>query len=701
MNKYLSVFIWAVISSACLAGAAAEGYDGQGIMNDKAVLIVESDQPVRQVFNINRGDGSLFLTKPDREAEALADINGRHPALGRTSTGALLAGYEVMVSNNKMVRWVYSLNEGQTWGGSIIFNVAGATYPTVDYYGAGTTFYGSFVTPAGFLSGAGVILLRFGSLTDSTTWVPYWTDFSDDSWHHMTDCDIAADNSQQSWNWGLISLVMSYTDATSNVVNAPHIYSQISSSGLVQLSWFPNKPNCNITSTVIDPVADKTYAVYDRLNATTQQWELFVRQDRFSDWFQPTNSITLTFQSARDAKYPSVAAYGDTIVIVAESYTESKAESGDIVCWSSFNGQLSGLIYRGVVGPTIDVETNPKIAHVGGNDFVCTYKKEGDRLARVTCDGGLTWSDRIRISPVDQNVVGGRGTSNITGDGQRLAWEYASGGDTLFTIGRLGNLDLDDDGLSGCVDNCPLAYNPDQIDADADGVGDACDACPGYDDKIDPERDAVPTGCDNCPATFNPDQADADGDAAGDVCDACTDTDQDGFRNAGYPGTGCPLDNCPTDYNPGQEDGDGDGVGNLCDNCLTIPNSSQSDFDQDGIGDVCDECTDSDEDGFGNPGYPANTCLPDNCPNNYNPDQADADLDGIGDICDFLCGDANRDENVNVGDAVFLINYVFKSGSPPDPVPAGDANCDHNTDVGDAVYIVNYTFKGGASPCCP
>lgn len=64
------------------------------------------------------------------------------------------------------------------------------------------------------------------------------------------------------------------------------------------------------------------------------------------------------------------------------------------------------------------------------------------------------------------------------------------------------------------------------------------------------------------------------------------------------------------------------------------------------------------------------------------------------------CGDANSDGGNNVGDAVFLINYVFKGGSAPDPIAAGDANFDCGTNVGDAVYIINYVFKGGDPPIC-
>lgn len=61
-------------------------------------------------------------------------------------------------------------------------------------------------------------------------------------------------------------------------------------------------------------------------------------------------------------------------------------------------------------------------------------------------------------------------------------------------------------------------------------------------------------------------------------------------------------------------------------------------------------------------------------------------------------GDANGDGTVNVGDAVFLINYIFKGGAAPDPLSAGDANCDGISNVGDAVYLINYVFKGGPAP---
>jgi len=68
--------------------------------------------------------------------------------------------------------------------------------------------------------------------------------------------------------------------------------------------------------------------------------------------------------------------------------------------------------------------------------------------------------------------------------------------------------------------------------------------------------------------------------------------------------------------------------------------------------------------------------------------------------CCVLAGDANADAVVNVGDAVFIVNYVFKGGTAPSCLPAADANADAVVNVGDAVYLVNYVFKGGSAPVC-
>ncbi|MEZ5359483.1 MAG: M6 family metalloprotease domain-containing protein [Candidatus Zixiibacteriota bacterium] len=65
---------------------------------------------------------------------------------------------------------------------------------------------------------------------------------------------------------------------------------------------------------------------------------------------------------------------------------------------------------------------------------------------------------------------------------------------------------------------------------------------------------------------------------------------------------------------------------------------------------------------------------------------------------EYIAGDANGDTSVNVGDAVYLVNYIFKGGPGPVPEAAGDANGDCSVNIGDAVHLVNYIFNGGAAP---
>jgi M6 family metalloprotease-like protein len=146
-------------------------------------------------------------------------------------------------------------------------------------------------------------------------------------------------------------------------------------------------------------------------------------------------------------------------------------------------------------------------------------------------------------------------------------------------------------------------------------------------------------------------------------------------------------------------DRDGDGIADNADNCPTVANVGQVDSDSDGVGDLCDNCTDTDHDGFGNPGYPATTCQLDNCPTVSNPSQIDRDSDGIGDACDYICGDANSDGARDISDVVFLIAYIFAGGSAPYPLAAGDANDDGAADISDVVYLIAYIFSGGSAPC--
>ncbi|MBK6661057.1 MAG: thrombospondin type 3 repeat-containing protein [Proteobacteria bacterium] len=71
-------------------------------------------------------------------------------------------------------------------------------------------------------------------------------------------------------------------------------------------------------------------------------------------------------------------------------------------------------------------------------------------------------------------------------------------------------VDPDKDGRYGVADNCPKVRNANQLDADRDGAGDACD--------LDLDDDGVRNGADNCPRLWNADQQDQNNDGKGDAC---------------------------------------------------------------------------------------------------------------------------------------------------------------------------------------
>jgi hypothetical protein len=67
----------------------------------------------------------------------------------------------------------------------------------------------------------------------------------------------------------------------------------------------------------------------------------------------------------------------------------------------------------------------------------------------------------------------------------------------------------------------------------------------------------------------------------------------------------------------------------------------------------------------------------------------------------YICGDVNGDGELNVGDSVFLIAFIFKGGPEPENFRLGDANGDDEVNVGDVVYMLAHIFHNGPDPICP
>ena len=64
----------------------------------------------------------------------------------------------------------------------------------------------------------------------------------------------------------------------------------------------------------------------------------------------------------------------------------------------------------------------------------------------------------------------------------------------------------------------------------------------------------------------------------------------------------------------------------------------------------------------------------------------------------YTPGDADGNQNADIADIVYLVNYILKSGPPPVALPAGDVNADCEVSLPDVVYLINYVLKSGPAP---
>ncbi|UCB52275.1 MAG: VCBS repeat-containing protein [Candidatus Zixiibacteriota bacterium] len=65
------------------------------------------------------------------------------------------------------------------------------------------------------------------------------------------------------------------------------------------------------------------------------------------------------------------------------------------------------------------------------------------------------------------------------------------------------------------------------------------------------------------------------------------------------------------------------------------------------------------------------------------------------------CGDLNNNCHADIGDLVYLVNYLYKQGPQPVPMEAGDVNEDGILNIADVIYLISYLYRSGSPPCSP
>ncbi len=69
-------------------------------------------------------------------------------------------------------------------------------------------------------------------------------------------------------------------------------------------------------------------------------------------------------------------------------------------------------------------------------------------------------------------------------------------------------------------------------------------------------------------------------------------------------------------------------------------------------------------------------------------------------ICGNIDGQVVGGQAVSVGDLTYLISYLWKGGSAPEPLWVANVDGLGGVDVADVTYLVDYLFKGGPEPNC-
>ena len=67
----------------------------------------------------------------------------------------------------------------------------------------------------------------------------------------------------------------------------------------------------------------------------------------------------------------------------------------------------------------------------------------------------------------------------------------------------------------------------------------------------------------------------------------------------------------------------------------------------------------------------------------------------------FHRGDVNDDAIIQLTDAVYLLNWLFKGGPAATCVEAADADDNGQVNLTDAVFLLQYLFLGGGAPPLP
>jgi hypothetical protein len=235
-------------------------------------------------------------------------------------------------------------------------------------------------------------------IDDTGTWGLIYWDWSDDGWSDFHEFDIACHNSQNTWEYGVMSSVATTDYGEWDVVDGPHMFFRSpEDENTGYISW-NTIPGCAHSAASIDKAKDFTYNAYDWYNEGTGYWDLLVWKRDFSDMLEGDSDI-ITVESTINVEYPTICANNDNIIVVLQS---DDTGNDDLVCFYSMNGGDSWD--QSTVVNTVDDEIAPDISFIG-SQAACVFVKNGDLYLVQSDDGGATWSSPSKVNDETGTVI--------------------------------------------------------------------------------------------------------------------------------------------------------------------------------------------------------------------------------------------------------------------------------------------------------
>lgn len=411
-----TIIIWAItLVIAGLMITSAVSIPVENNDTQPSVTIQKLDNQPQALQMAITGQAQLQTTPQPLDTYGAIELEGDqvHPAFGRTLGGKHMVAYRDQSEEN--IIWTYSADDGETYDVGVFYDIGG-DYPSIKLWG-GERFFGTFVTDFFDLDGAPTYLFEVANPADYGTYELTFWDWSSFGWYGMEAADIACDNSQNQWEWGISSYVTSTTYGDGYQNGPTIVYADPDEIGQGWIGWYYGFDGCATTSADIDPITKYAYIAYDWLNETT--WKLIVRVKDFDDVREGFDSMYL-IEGDGNLQYPSVAANNDNVVILAQ--TDANGQS-DIICYYS-NDKLSTL-ETSIVADSLDDDVFPEVRHAEDNTFVATFVSNEVLYKTISEDGGMTWSEPEALDDVVEEYK----TAAITDFAAQALYQKQAGDD--------------------------------------------------------------------------------------------------------------------------------------------------------------------------------------------------------------------------------------------------------------------------------